>query len=804
MEHEAATLYCPNDLCQAPNPINNKFCQQCRTRLSKRYLYALTNGQSLGNAGELLADRYLIINQSIVLDTTPALLPQVPAPVSAEVVRPYLRLIPYRLHLPQAYGTVPFTFGDVDTEVLLLEGAPIYAEGRATEGQLIPSLASVWAKASSMRQLNWLWQMACLWQPLASEGVASSLLTPHLLRAEGSLVRLLELRPDGVSTPSLADLGELWRQWVPMCQGAIADFVAEVCQELRQGEIYSSEQLVAVLDQGLTALGKSQKNKIAIATKSDTGPSRQRNEDACYPANGTILCKPPQAEALVIVCDGIGGHEGGNVASNLAIQTIHASVQQLANIAPEHVDPTLLLADLELAASTANDRISQQNDKEQRHGRQRMGTTVVMGLAIAHEIYIAHVGDSRAYRITRSGCHQITLDDDVASREVRLGYAMYRDAVQQLSSGSLVQALGMNPSASLHPTAQRFIVDEDSVFLLCSDGLSDFDRVEQYWESEILPVLDGKIDVGTASQRLVELANTINGHDNVTVGLLHYQVKFTEPETKIAVPVAELAAITSSSYAATAAIVPQPRPATPATAVPTQILQSPQRKKSRLPLLLTILSLLGISGGAIAYLWQQGLLNSSLPIAANPSVPVSPPAAPVPAATDTSRSAVGKLLLTKTQIRLQSAPSNDPVPEGNFAPVAAGSVVQVLEKQPVTSSVSSTDYWLHLQVCSVGNISATPKPRAAVTNNKPLNATPKPKTVVTIKKPPTPTTAPPPPVVLPVGAKGWISWSTMQPHIDTTASSAIATDCNALPAAVSPQIIPTPAAGSTSSINDSN
>jgi protein phosphatase len=161
-----------------------------------------------------------------------------------------------------------------------------------------------------------------------------------------------------------------------------------------------------------------------------------------------------------------------------------------------------------------------------------MGTTLVIALARAYEMYIAHVGDSRAYLITRTGCHQVTLDDDVAAREVRLGYALYREALQQSASGSLVQALGTSSSASLHPTVQRFAIDEDCVFLLCSDGLSDYDRVEQSWE-EILPIIDGKVDVATASQRLVEIGNTQNGHDNVTVALVHCQVKFSEPESKL-------------------------------------------------------------------------------------------------------------------------------------------------------------------------------------------------------------------------------------------------------------------------------
>jgi protein phosphatase len=150
---------------------------------------------------------------------------------------------------------------------------------------------------------------------------------------------------------------------------------------------------------------------------------------------------------------------------------------------------------------------------------------MVMSLIYGHEAYFAHIGDSRLYRITRTGCHQMTLDDDLATREVRLSGIVYREALGINGSGSLFQALGMNSSTSLHPNIRRTIVDEECIFLLCSDGVSDRDRVDQYWQTEILPVLEGKVDLATACQRTINMANTHNGHDNATVALVHCQVK---------------------------------------------------------------------------------------------------------------------------------------------------------------------------------------------------------------------------------------------------------------------------------------
>jgi len=544
MENDAVTLCCPNESCQFANPLTEKFCQRCSTALPKRYLWAVGDDFSPSAPGSILADRYLVINKSILLDIKPGLLPQIPELEDLGKIRPYLKLIPYRLHIPQVYGILNLGHGQPDTEILLLEKPPLIVDLSINKISLCISLNDAWSAASSIRQIHWLWQLANLWQPLVSQGVVSTLLDPYVLRVEGVLVRLLELRFDRENTPTLSQLGEFWQQLLKNAKPNIAPFMQEVCKLLMEGEIKSSSGLIQILDQGLKQLERFQITTIKIYTKTDSGPVRPRNEDACYPGSDTLITKPPQDNALAIVCDGIGGHEGGSVASNLAIGTIVQEVKELIPVIDDQINPSMLLSDLEQAVATANDKISQQNDSEHRQGRQRMGTTVVMALPMTHEIYITHVGDSRAYWITRHNCHQVTLDDDVASREVRLGYALYREALQHSGSGSLIQALGMSKSSSLHPTSQRFIIDEDAVFLLTSDGLSDFDRVEECWESEILPILSDQESIENVGQRLIEVANTKNGHDNVTIALVHYDVKYSEPDLTITVDISQVLADT--------------------------------------------------------------------------------------------------------------------------------------------------------------------------------------------------------------------------------------------------------------------
>jgi protein phosphatase len=649
MENDAATLYCPNEYCQAANPLTHKFCQRCSTPLPKRYIRAVGDSLSLGSPGDILADRYLVIDQSIILDLKPGLLPQIPELDKLEKIKAYLKLIPYRLHIPQVYGILSIHEGQSPTEILLLEKPPIVVDSTGTQIHLCSKLTTAWSEASSMRQMNWLWQIAHLWQPLWTQGVASSLLDPHLIRVEGALVRLLELHFDIHTAPTLSELGEFWQQLLNHTQPAITEFLQQTTQALITGQIDSSEQLITVLDQGLAALGATacgknapnQSTTIKIITQTDTGPSRQRNEDACYPQSGVLISKPPQQNALAIVCDGIGGHEGGNIASNLAIESIQKQVVELTSVPYENIDPLTLLTDLEQAVAVVNDKISQRNDTEHRQGRQRMGTTLVMALPIAHEMYITHIGDSRAYWITRHGCYQVTLDDDVACREVRLGYAIYREALQHSGSGSLVQALGMSKSGSLHPTSQRFIIDEDAVFLLTSDGLSDFDRIEECWDTEILPILTGETNIEDVASRLIEIANTKNGHDNVTIALVHYQVKYCEPDIKLTAQIPTVSTsktvdLTSKNTNDTSLGNSQQQ---------TQVISEQQASiAGKFPLQLIILLMVLLVAGSMGY-WlhkqklevpannqpnnQQSPVTPPPVIPKNPTKPVNPPPPPV-------------------------------------------------------------------------------------------------------------------------------------------------------------------------------
>jgi len=744
-------LDCSNPTCQALNPEDNRFCQKCRTPLVRQYLWAWGDSVAALQPGDLLGNRYLYKGSRVFLDTKPGLLSSNSSELPARYL-PYLRLSPLRLHIPQVYEWFPAP--GPDEALLLFDHAPLWilpdkaesgeglsgavppsatASGQAisskaaseprviqTQVQLFPAILTVWQEASPLRQLNWLWQMANLWQPLSSEKVVSSLLDPDLLRVEGGILRLLELRPDAIAI-SLAALGELWLQWSAMAKPEIADRLQHISQQLIQGQIHNAELLVEQLDEAIAQMTQSQSRRIQIATLSDQGPTRQRNEDACFPPSGTVQTKSVQPKLVhlksvqaqdagtvstVIVCDGIGGHQGGDVASHLAIAAVE---QRLQVLKPEVLDAVTLTVELEKAVCLANDQISQRNDSEQRFERQRMGTTLVMGLLRDHELYVTHIGDSRAYWITRQGCHQITLDDDVASREVRLGYSTYRQALQQPSSGSLVQALGMGTSNLLYPTVQRLILDEDSVFLFCSDGLSDNDRVDTCWDSEILPLLSGKADLATVAQRLIEVANTLNGYDNATVGLLYCQVDDSSPA-----PILSGSSPIVQRHDPATAIAAPPLKSTPLesplldpnnpSAIGTHLLRQKSSGVNPLPLLLGIVVLASLAVGLIAALLPSLSQRARSPIAP-PSVALPTdlpsPISTLPALTVGSHiqlqrlSPEGKLpvLLPEPQ-SLPSAPA--PALPQALGAIPIGSTLEVLSTRETTQH----DRWVQIRVCS--------------------------------------------------------------------------------------------------------
>ncbi|MBD2090425.1 serine/threonine-protein phosphatase [Microcoleus sp. FACHB-1515] len=517
----AATLpiQCPNLTCRhAENAWGQRLCDRCQTPLNYSYLWAITSSHS---AGTILDRRYVVMAPQIWLDTKPV--EPAELPVLPEML-PYLRLHSLRLHLPELRGF----YQENGRSIPLLTNVPI-----DDTGKLYPALGALWPQTTPVRQLSWFWQMLMLWEPLSEQGVASSLLAAENLRVEGWRVRLRELRLDQ-TPPTLKDLAALWLRWISPTKSPLVPALQQLCQEMQSG---ATLQAIALRLNSLLLQQSAQLPlRLKVASATTSGTIRTLNEDACYPP----VNETGDLAELGIVCDGIGGHAGGEVASQLAVRSLCLQIRALVAdtlAQPEPLPPAVIMQQLEAIVRVVNNLIASQNDAHGRADRQRMGTTLVMALQLpqatstgtnAHELYLVHTGDSRAYWLAPRYCHLLTVDDDLAGREVRMGRSLYAQAQQRSDGGALTQALGTREADWLRPTVQRLILDEDGVLLLCSDGVSDNNLIEQNWEDLTRQVLKGKITLTAAAQSWIELANEKNGSDNATAVLMHCQLSTAE------------------------------------------------------------------------------------------------------------------------------------------------------------------------------------------------------------------------------------------------------------------------------------
>ncbi len=497
------------------------------------YLWAIGKDLPELPATELLKGRYQLLSPHLWLDTQSDTPPEQPSKL--ELVKPYLLLHPYQLHLPQLYGVCQL---EDSPDILLLENVPC-----DRQGQLYPSLASEWSKASPVRQLYWLWQILELWTPTAEVGVTASWIDPENIRVEGWRIRLVQLHTGNPA--GLGDLAQVWQTLVSTAAIVIQEPLAKIIAEMPEAKL---ETIADRLNQLLLQQAALQPLRLRVVGATDAGPQQVQNEDTCYPLLADLPSNNQTYDPLIpflsIVCDGVGGHEGGEVASQLAVETVKLQIRALLKEVsedPQLMSPELVMEQLQEILRVVNNMIAGRNDEQQRESRRRMGTTLIMALQLpqqidtnqgkrnSHELYIISVGDSRAYWITEEYCHQLTVDDDVANREVRLGRSLYRQALQRTDALSLTQAIGTRSAEHLSPTVQRLIIEEDGLLLLCSDGLSDQQRVETSWQGIVGEITGGKIALETAVEQLLAIASRENGHDNASVVLTYCSIAPEHP-----------------------------------------------------------------------------------------------------------------------------------------------------------------------------------------------------------------------------------------------------------------------------------
>ncbi len=265
----------------------------------------------------------------------------------------------------------------------------------------------------------------------------------------------------------------------------------------------------------------------------DTGNRRRNNEDAWWagqlggqcmfmePASASITLDLADGPVLLLVSDGIGGANAGEVASQMATTQLSSA---LAAKIPELTDAASAQAAIRLCMEEANTAISKRSLEP---GFDGMGATLsLLCFASRPVVCWGHAGDSRIYRFHGGQLRQLTLDHSPIGRLRRAGKLNEAEARTHPLRNQIDQSLG-DPEASFAPEIGAEPVESGDIFLICSDGLSD-----GLWDKEIAEVL-GKIrttdDVRPAVQQLISRAKASSGRDNITATLALVPRPHNEP-----------------------------------------------------------------------------------------------------------------------------------------------------------------------------------------------------------------------------------------------------------------------------------
>jgi protein phosphatase len=256
---------------------------------------------------------------------------------------------------------------------------------------------------------------------------------------------------------------------------------------------------------------------LQVFAQTDVGRTREHNEDSFIvvnlsegePLRFERLVEQPAdpAATLFMVADGMGGAAAGEVASATAVDVVLRHLREKFADRRE-VSPVDLAAELAHAAEKANWSIFQQavNRPELRG----MGTTATIAALLNDTLYLAQVGDSRAYLIRNGVATQITKDQSLMQKLIEAGELTEEEALMSERRNIILQALGPEANVKVDVTVQP--LRRDDVLLLCSDGLSGLVRPD-----DMARVVSEELDLSVACDRLVAMANDKGGPDNITV-----------------------------------------------------------------------------------------------------------------------------------------------------------------------------------------------------------------------------------------------------------------------------------------------
>ena len=240
---------------------------------------------------------------------------------------------------------------------------------------------------------------------------------------------------------------------------------------------------------------------IKAYAKSDQGKVREINQDYFYISNSLDEVQ------LYILADGMGGYNGGEIASKLAVQTAKNYIQN--NFKDIEKDKDSIIQLLGSSMEYAN-MVVYEKSKETPE-LQGMGTTLEICLIYNNKVYIGHVGDSRIYRIRKQFIRKLTQDHSYVQKLVKEGTITKEQAAHHPQKNMLMKALGCNAFVEPDVMVKGFL--KDDILIICSDGLTNLVDQETIYEM-------ASKNMEQATKDLVKLANDRGGYDNITVVII--------------------------------------------------------------------------------------------------------------------------------------------------------------------------------------------------------------------------------------------------------------------------------------------
>lgn len=261
---------------------------------------------------------------------------------------------------------------------------------------------------------------------------------------------------------------------------------------------------------------------IEIVSQTNPGMVRSHNEDSVA---------QEAACGLVVLADGMGGYNAGEVASGIAVSVVATEIcQRLQDANPTERDEAsgdelgvLLLRD---NIRKANASIFQAAQSQPQYAG--MGTTIVSGLFYDNRVVVGHVGDSRMYRLRGETLETITRDHSLLQEQIDGGMISLEDARLSKNKNLVTRAVGID--AEVEPEIHVHDVRVGDIYLLCSDGLNDM--VEDEDIQSTLYAMQSNLPL--AAEQLIQMANDNGGRDNVSVILVKVKDGFAMPRSWLA------------------------------------------------------------------------------------------------------------------------------------------------------------------------------------------------------------------------------------------------------------------------------